>query len=156
MTKKQDETMNEADEDLADDTHDEEKEDEMDVEKDEEETGAEDDDEDEDEDEDNKTSTTNTTDGKKKIKKKSVNTHLPVARIRRIIKSDKDVKLIANDATLLITKSTELFLDFIVRESYKKTTGKRKILQYKDIASTVKEIESLEFLSDIIPPKVLT
>ncbi|KAF2075805.1 hypothetical protein CYY_002888 [Polysphondylium violaceum] len=88
-------------------------------------------------------------------KPRSSATQLPIARVRRIMKSDKDVKIISADALFLVTKSTEMFLDYLVKEAYKKTTGdSRKILSYKDLAAAVGDIDSLEFLDDIIPEKV--
>eukprot|EP01133_Synstelium_polycarpum_P004387 gene4387-5133_t len=113
--------------------------------------------EDDEDEEDSKTTTkTGAAGEEKKEKKKAVvkkqTTQLPIARIKRIMKNDKDVKLISSDASLLITRSTELFLEYLVQEAYKKTTGdKRKILSYKDL---FKDLDCMEFLADIIPPKV--
>jgi len=44
---------------------------------------------------------------------------IPVARVRRTCKLDPDVKNISKEATLLITKSTELFIAKIADESFK-------------------------------------
>jgi len=41
---------------------------------------------------------------RKKAKKSCINT-LPLARVKRILKSDPDVKLISNDAALLVCRS---------------------------------------------------
>ncbi|EGG15245.1 putative histone-like transcription factor [Cavenderia fasciculata] len=100
-------------------------------------------------------------DGKEEKAKRSKSSHkkpstqLPIARIKRIMKNDKDVKLISSDASLLITKATELFLEHLVQEAYNATLrDKRRILSYKDLSTTVKDNDRLEFLSDIIPQKL--
>ncbi|KAN0026238.1 hypothetical protein ACTFIV_007222 [Dictyostelium citrinum] len=99
----------------------------------------------------------NTNEEKKKSSKRRPRVEgdiqLPVARIKRIMRSDKDVKTISSDAVMLVAKSTEMFLDYLVKEAYK-TSGKKKTLQYKDLASTIKGVDNLEFLSEIIPEKV--
>ncbi|KAK5575162.1 hypothetical protein RB653_010418 [Dictyostelium firmibasis] len=99
----------------------------------------------------------NTNDEKKKSKRRpraEGDNQLPVARIKRIMKSDKDVKLISSDAVMLVTKSTEMFLQYLVKEASKSCGTKKKTLQYKDLASTIKDVENLDFLSEIIPEKV--
>jgi len=122
---------------------------------------VEDEDEDGDEDGDSKkkdkkdTKSSSSTSTTTTRKPRSSATQLPIARVRRIMKSDKDVKIISADALFLVTKSTEMFLEYLVKEAYKKTThDSRKILSYKDLATTVKDVDSLEFLDDIIPEKV--
>ncbi|EPB83762.1 hypothetical protein HMPREF1544_09503 [Mucor circinelloides 1006PhL] len=80
-------------------------------------------------------------------------TMLPLARIKRVIKEDKDVSLINAEATFCIAYATELFMDYLVTEAFSKAKKeKRKTVYYKDLASTVKESEQLEFLEDVIPP----
>ncbi|KAM9986067.1 hypothetical protein ACTFIZ_004320 [Dictyostelium cf. discoideum] len=98
----------------------------------------------------------NTNDEKKKSKRRirvEGDIQLPVARIKRIMRCDKDVKIISSDAVMLVAKSTEMFLDYLVKEAYK-ASGKKKTLQYKDLASTIKGVDNLDFLSEIIPEKV--
>jgi histone H3/H4 len=85
---------------------------------------------------------------------KTTKLQLPLARVRKIIKSDPDVKKISNDASILIAHSTELFIHFILREGYQITTDDgRKTLQYKDLAMSVQENEVLDFLLDVIPQR---
>jgi len=94
-----------------------------------------------------------TKDEKKKTKRpsKSVN-QLPLARIKRIIKTDPDVKLISNDAALLITRATELFIEFLTKQAYENTQAEnRKVLHYKDLAKCVATVEVLDFVGDVIP-----
>ncbi|CEP10761.1 hypothetical protein [Parasitella parasitica] len=79
-------------------------------------------------------------------------TMLPLARIKRVIKEDKDVALINAEATFCIAYATELFMEYLVTEAFSKAKKeKRKTVYYKDLASTVKESDQLEFLEDVIP-----
>ncbi|KAI8066260.1 histone-fold-containing protein [Gilbertella persicaria] len=84
--------------------------------------------------------------------RKPGNTMLPLARVKRVIKEDKDVSLINAEATFCIAYATELFMEYLVTEAFNKAKKeKRKTVYYKDLASTVKEIEPFEFLDDVIP-----
>ncbi|EGC32707.1 hypothetical protein DICPUDRAFT_155311 [Dictyostelium purpureum] len=163
MTK--DDEMKEIDnkEDEIEDEVEEEEEDKEEELEDEVEEEDEDKEEDKEEDKDTKdigdstATTANTADKKKKVSRsaRSHDTQLPIARIKRIMKNDKDVKLISSDALMLVTKSTELFLDYFCKEAYKKTKSQgRKILSYKDISSAIKDIENLTFLTEIVPEKI--
>ncbi|KAI8644854.1 histone-fold-containing protein [Parasitella parasitica] len=79
-------------------------------------------------------------------------TMLPLARIKRVIKEDKDVALINAEATFCIAYATELFMEYLVTEAFSRAKKeKRKTVYYKDLASTVKESDQLEFLVDVIP-----
>ncbi|GAA5815723.1 hypothetical protein MFLAVUS_009237 [Mucor flavus] len=79
-------------------------------------------------------------------------TILPLARIKRVIKEDKDVSLINAEATFCIAYATELFMEYLVTEAFEKAKkDKRKTVYYKDLAGAVKEIEQFEFLEDVIP-----
>eukprot|EP00013_Stygamoeba_regulata_P007412 CAMPEP_0177635132 /NCGR_PEP_ID=MMETSP0447-20121125/3739_1 /TAXON_ID=0 /ORGANISM="Stygamoeba regulata, Strain BSH-02190019" /LENGTH=167 /DNA_ID=CAMNT_0019136901 /DNA_START=27 /DNA_END=530 /DNA_ORIENTATION=- len=78
----------------------------------------------------------------------------PLSRVKRIIKTDTEVKLISTDACVLIAKASEMFLEFLVKESYTRCRqNNRKVLQYDDIVKTVANLESLMFLDDVVPPR---
>ncbi|ORX73658.1 histone-fold-containing protein [Linderina pennispora] len=80
---------------------------------------------------------------------------LPAARVRRIIKEDKDIFACGADSIFLVSRATEYFIDSLVREGYEFARfDKRKTVQYKDMAKAVQSIEQYDFLSDIIPPTV--
>ncbi|KAJ2031833.1 hypothetical protein IWW57_000520 [Coemansia sp. S610] len=79
--------------------------------------------------------------------------NLPAARVRRIIKEDKDIFACGPESLFLISRATEYFIDCLVRESYEfSRLDKRKTVQYKDMAKAVQSIEPYDFLADIIPP----
>lgn len=84
--------------------------------------------------------------------KKGFTPLLPLARVKKIIKSDPDVNMVASDSCLLIAKSTELFLTQLVERSFAYAQReKRRTLQYKDVANAVNISDNLFFLSDVIP-----
>mmetsp|Transcript_12045 Transcript_12045/g.19464 ORF Transcript_12045/g.19464 Transcript_12045/m.19464 type:complete len:131 (+) Transcript_12045:28-420(+) len=78
----------------------------------------------------------------------------PLARVKRIMKADSEVKQINSESVLVVAKATELFLEKLVREAAERTKEeRRKTVQYKDLAAVVHGKEELEFLHDIVPNK---
>eukprot|EP01094_Clydonella_sp_ATCC50884_P008769 TRINITY_DN18319_c0_g1_i1.p1 TRINITY_DN18319_c0_g1~~TRINITY_DN18319_c0_g1_i1.p1 ORF type:complete len:185 (+),score=84.51 TRINITY_DN18319_c0_g1_i1:67-555(+) len=78
----------------------------------------------------------------------------PLARVRRIMKVDQDVKLISADANVLVAKSTELLIQYLVERAQAETTRKkRKIMKYDDVARAVAKNDNLFFLADSIPER---
>eukprot|EP00741_Cyanophora_paradoxa_P003276 tig00000691_g3184.t1 len=79
---------------------------------------------------------------------------LPLARIKRIMKMDGDVKQVSQEAYALVGKATELFLERFARAAFENTQSeKRKTIAYKDLSQVVKQTDEMEFLFDIIPEK---
>ncbi|KAG8198147.1 hypothetical protein JTE90_006899 [Oedothorax gibbosus] len=78
---------------------------------------------------------------------------LPLSRIRMIMKSSPDVGNISPDSCFLVTKATEGFIANLVRQALKTSSNKSRI-DYSDLADVVQTIEHLDFLKDIIPPKI--
>ncbi|KAG0060781.1 hypothetical protein BGZ90_003887 [Linnemannia elongata] len=65
-------------------------------------------------------------------------TQLPVARVKRIIKEDKDVQMVSNDAVFLISLATELFLESFTAKAFNLAKiEKRKTVSYKDLGNVV-------------------
>ncbi|KAF8974851.1 hypothetical protein BGZ52_009527, partial [Haplosporangium bisporale] len=61
-------------------------------------------------------------------------TQLPVARVKRIIKEDKDITMVSNDAVFLISMATELFLESFTTKAFNLAKmEKRKTIAYKDL-----------------------
>ncbi|OMH84594.1 putative transcription factor [Zancudomyces culisetae] len=61
-------------------------------------------------------------------------TVFPVQRVRRIIKTDREVELVTGESVFLISKATELFVKFMATQSLEHCRkDKRKTIQYKDI-----------------------
>ncbi|XP_060812740.1 DNA polymerase epsilon subunit 4 [Bombus pascuorum] len=76
---------------------------------------------------------------------------LPLGRIKTIIKMDPEVNMVNQEAVFLITKSTELFIDSLIKESYKYTARmKKKTLQKRDVESAIDNVDALVFLEGML------
>ena len=76
---------------------------------------------------------------------------LPIARVKRIMKLDKSVKVVAADATKLITKATELFCEMLTQAAIgSMKLGKRKTIKYLDVERAVLKKAKFDFLHDHI------
>ncbi|XP_006618188.1 DNA polymerase epsilon subunit 4 [Apis dorsata] len=76
---------------------------------------------------------------------------LPLGRIKTIIKMDPEVHMVNQEAVFLITKSTELFIDSLAKESYKYTAQmKKKTIQKRDVESAINNIDALVFLEGML------
>jgi histone H3/H4 len=60
----------------------------------------------------------------------------PLARIKKIMKADKDVNLVSADAVTLVSLATEMFLDaFVKKASDISQNEKRRTILYKDFGN---------------------
>ncbi|KAJ3034380.1 hypothetical protein HDV00_005066 [Rhizophlyctis rosea] len=80
----------------------------------------------------------------------------PHARVKTIMKEDKDVTTLGNDAVFAVAYATELFLAHLAQKSYTFTREdkNRKAISYKDIANAITKHDDLEFLADVVPHPV--
>ncbi|XP_042483257.1 nuclear transcription factor Y subunit C-3-like [Macadamia integrifolia] len=77
---------------------------------------------------------------------------LPLARIKRIMKSDEDVKMISADAPILFAKACELFISELTLRSWSKSEEyKRRTLLRYDIFNAINQGDVLNFLLRIFP-----
>ncbi|KAF8895290.1 hypothetical protein BD779DRAFT_1668592 [Infundibulicybe gibba] len=77
---------------------------------------------------------------------------LPFSRVQKIIKADKDIPIIARDATFLISLATEEFIKRLSEASQRVADReKRATVQHKDIATIVRKTDEFLFLEEIIP-----
>ncbi|XP_075105971.1 uncharacterized protein LOC107779351 isoform X16 [Nicotiana tabacum] len=77
---------------------------------------------------------------------------LPLARIRRVIKSNDQVKMVSAHAIVLFAKATEMFiLELTLRAWMQAEQVKRRTLKRYDIARAIRNEELLDFLCDIVP-----
>ncbi|KAI5658920.1 hypothetical protein M9H77_27713 [Catharanthus roseus] len=89
---------------------------------------------------------------KNKTKKESKNHSLPLARIKKIMKADEDVKMISAEAPLVFAKACEMFiLDLTFRSWYNTEENNRRTLQRADVNSAIAKTEIFDFLVDVIP-----
>ncbi|KAH8275548.1 hypothetical protein KR026_010206 [Drosophila bipectinata] len=74
-------------------------------------------------------------------------THLPLARIRNIMKLDPDLHMANLEAVFTLTKAVELFVASLARESYTYTAqSKKKTIQKRDVDMAISAVDSLMFL----------
>jgi nuclear transcription factor Y, gamma len=72
---------------------------------------------------------------------------LPLARIKRIMKSDEDVRMISAEAPVLFAKACEMFiLELTLRSWCYSEKMKRRTLQKDDIEAAIKNTEIFDFL----------
>ncbi|XP_022913005.1 nuclear transcription factor Y subunit gamma isoform X2 [Onthophagus taurus] len=77
---------------------------------------------------------------------------LPLARIKKIMKLDEDVKMISAEAPLLFAKAAEIFIHELTLRSWIHTEdNKRRTLQRNDIAMAITKFDQFDFLIDIVP-----
>jgi len=77
---------------------------------------------------------------------------LPLARIKKVMKSDPDVKMIAADAPILFCKACEIFIAEITARAFiVADTDKRRTLSRSDIAKAIGKSDQFDFLIDIVP-----
>ncbi|KAG2069125.1 hypothetical protein BDR04DRAFT_1205405 [Suillus decipiens] len=76
---------------------------------------------------------------------------LPFSRVQKIIKADKELPIVARDATFLISIATEEFIRRLSEACQKLAEReKRATVQQKDVASVVRRAEEFMFLNEII------
>ncbi|GAB0089237.1 nuclear transcription factor Y subunit gamma [Sergentomyia squamirostris] len=80
------------------------------------------------------------------------NQNLPLARIKKIMKLDEDVKMISAEAPLLFAKASEIFIHELTLRAWVYTEdNKRRTLQRSDIAMAISKYDQFDFLIDIVP-----
>lgn len=77
---------------------------------------------------------------------------LPLARIKKIMKLDDDVKMISAEAPVLFAKAAEIFIHELTMRAWIHTEdNKRRTLQRNDIAMAITKYDQFDFLIDIVP-----
>ncbi|CAH2033396.1 unnamed protein product [Thlaspi arvense] len=77
---------------------------------------------------------------------------LPLARIKKIMKADEDVRMISAEAPVIFAKACEMFiLELTLRAWIHTEENKRRTLQKNDIAAAISRTDVFDFLVDIIP-----
>lgn len=77
---------------------------------------------------------------------------LPLARIKKIMKSDEDVRMISSEAPILFAKACELFILELTHRSWAHSEeAKRRTLQRNDIAAAIGDHDVFDFLFDVVP-----
>ena len=77
---------------------------------------------------------------------------LPLARIKKIMKADEDVRMIAAEAPVVFARACEMFILELTHRGWAHAEeNKRRTLQKSDIAAAVARTEVFDFLVDIVP-----
>ncbi|EOR02853.1 Nuclear transcription factor Y subunit C-2 [Wallemia ichthyophaga EXF-994] len=77
---------------------------------------------------------------------------LPLARIKKVMKSDPSVKMISGEAPILFSKACEIFIsELTCRAWLVAESNKRRTLQRSDVAGAVELSDQFDFLIDILP-----
>ncbi|WOL02882.1 nuclear transcription factor Y subunit C-4-like isoform X1 [Canna indica] len=80
--------------------------------------------------------------------------HLPLARIKRIMKLDGDAKMVGAETPILFAKACELFIsELTVRSWLHAEQCKRHTIRRTDIAGAICHEEMLNFLKNILRPE---
>ncbi|XP_031500114.1 nuclear transcription factor Y subunit C-2-like [Nymphaea colorata] len=80
------------------------------------------------------------------------NHSLPLARIKKIMKADEDVRMISAEAPVIFAKACEMFiLELTLRSWIHTEENKRRTLQKNDIAAAITRTDIFDFLVDIVP-----
>ncbi|KAF9570731.1 hypothetical protein EC968_001462 [Mortierella alpina] len=78
--------------------------------------------------------------------------HLPLARIKKVMKTDDDVKMISADAPMIFDKGCDIFItELTLRAWIHAEENKRRTLQRSDIAAAIAKTDTFDFLIDIVP-----
>ncbi|CAD7077991.1 unnamed protein product [Hermetia illucens] len=74
-------------------------------------------------------------------------THLPLTRIRNLMKLDPDLHIATLEGVFAVTKATEMFIDSLAKESFVHTNqAKKKTVQKRDVDMAIASVDSLMFL----------
>ncbi|KAJ2345326.1 CCAAT- binding transcription factor component [Coemansia erecta] len=79
---------------------------------------------------------------------------LPLARIKKVMKSDPDVKvqMISAEAPILFSKACEVFISEITQRAWMNAEeNKRRTLQRQDVSFAAQRSEMFDFLIDVVP-----
>ena len=81
---------------------------------------------------------------------------LPLARIKKIMKSDEDVRMISSETPVLFAKACEFFIvELTLRAWHIAEASGRKTLTKADVAAAVASNEIWDFLADTVPQEEL-
>lgn len=80
------------------------------------------------------------------------NHQLPLARIKKVMKTDEDVKMISAEAPILFAKGCDIFItELTMRAWIHAEENRRRTLQKSDIAAALTKSDMFDFLIDIVP-----
>ncbi|EPS45681.1 hypothetical protein H072_323 [Dactylellina haptotyla CBS 200.50] len=82
---------------------------------------------------------------------------LPLARIKKVMKADPEVKMISAEAPILFAKGCDMFITEVTMRAWiHAEENKRRTLQRSDIANALAKSDMYDFLIDIVPREEAT
>lgn len=82
---------------------------------------------------------------------------IPLARIKKIMKMDENVKMISGEVPHLFAKAAEIFITELTLKSWIHTEdSKRRTLQRNDVSYAIAQCDMFDFLIDIVPREEFT
>ncbi|KAG8691483.1 hypothetical protein FRC11_002956 [Ceratobasidium sp. 423] len=80
---------------------------------------------------------------------------LPMARVQKIMKADKELPNVTKEAVHTISVATEEFIRRLSSAAFQQANrDRRSMIQYKDVALAVKRNPELHFLEEMIPTAI--
>lgn len=80
------------------------------------------------------------------------NHQLPLARIKKVMKTDEAVRMISAEAPILFAKGCDIFItELTMRAWIHAEENKRRTLQKSDISAALQKSDMFDFLIDIVP-----
>ncbi|PSK41000.1 hypothetical protein C7M61_000667 [Candidozyma pseudohaemuli] len=80
------------------------------------------------------------------------NHQLPLARIKKVMKTDEEVRMISAEAPILFAKGCDVFItELTMRAWIHAEENKRRTLQKSDIAAALTKSDMFDFLIDVVP-----
>ncbi|KAI8871507.1 CCAAT binding transcription factor component, partial [Ramicandelaber brevisporus] len=78
---------------------------------------------------------------------------LPMARVKKVMKADSEVKMISGEVPVIFAKACEIFIQELTSLSWMSAEdNKRRTLQRFDVYYATKVSDQYDFLIDIVPP----
>lgn len=79
--------------------------------------------------------------------------NLPLARIKRLMKVEEDVRMVASEVPVLFSLVAEVFVEELTMRAWMNTEeSRRRILQKSDISTAIKTSIMYDFLIYVVPP----
>ncbi|GAA5981474.1 hypothetical protein JCM11641_004774 [Rhodosporidiobolus odoratus] len=78
---------------------------------------------------------------------------IPLARVGKVVKADREVRVCSKEALFLITKATELMLGKITTQAYHnaRMDKRQKMVRYSDLDAAVHNNPSWFYLHEVVP-----
>ncbi|CEH13324.1 related to ccaat-binding transcription factor subunit aab-1 [Ceraceosorus bombacis] len=77
---------------------------------------------------------------------------LPLARIKKVMKADDEIKMISAEAPIIFARACEVFIsDLTCRAYLEATSHKRRTITRSDVSAAIRRSDLFDFLIDVAP-----